>query len=372
MRILILSIEYPPMGGGASPLIHELNKQFIARGHQVTVVTMAHRDLPAQEIMDGVEVIRLKCFRSSTHISYFWEHIAFILAATRFLKSYLTRHPANFCFTHFLVPTGILARWLHASYNIPYVITAHGSDVPGYNPDRFYFIHRFTPPILRSIINHSKNIIAPSRFLKTLIHDISGIDNQKVIHIPSGIDTDVYLPGPKKPIILSTGRLLPRKGFQYLIEAVSDEAFPFEVHICGDGPIMKELQEKAKKSVTPIVFHGWIDNKSEKYRTLLSEAAIFSLVSAKENASTSLLEALAAGCAVITSDVSGCPESVGDAGICITPADVHALKSHLRNFAENPELITQFSQLGRERAIREFSWPSIAERYLALMSKNDH
>ena len=47
-------------------------------------------------------------------------------------------------------------------------------------------------------------------------------------------------------------------------------------------------------------------------------------------ASTSLMEALSAGCAVITSDISGCPETVGEAGICVPPADTPLLKVSIK------------------------------------------
>ncbi len=369
MRILILSIEYPPLGGGASPMIHEISKQYVLFGHEVSVITMAHGQLPLLENVEGVEVHRVHSYRAQSHISHFHEHLAYIYAARVYLKKLMRHQTFDVCHTHFLVPTGLLARWVKRKYRIPYIITSQGSDVPGYNPDRFQLLHKLTPPLIRSVIRESLCVVAPSKYLRSLIIKVSPADHARVFQIPSGIDTDFYIPGPKKPILLSTGRLLPRKGFQYLIEAVADEAFPFEVHICGDGPMMNELKEKAKQSATPVIFHGWLDNKSEAYRVLLSEATIFSLVSAKENASTSLMEALSAGCAVITSDVSGCPESVGDAGICVPPADVKALKAKLKVLIDNPDFKESLMRAGRERAIREFSWPAITRGYLALFEK---
>lgn len=369
MRILILSIEYPPLGGGASPMIHAISKQYAKQGHQVTAITMHFKDLPAHEVIDSVEIHRIKCMRSNKHISYFQEHVSFIYTARNFLKNYLKEHTIDICHAHFLVPTGLLARWLKRTYHIPYIITSQGSDVPGYNPDRFYFLHLFTPPSIRSVVHNSLYVVAPSRYLQSLIARITGQQPEKLIHIPSGIDPDYFVPAGKKPIILSTGRLLPRKGFQYLIEAVSDNALPFEVHICGDGPMMNELKEKAKRSLTPVIFHGWLDNNGETYKTLLAEASIFCLVSAKENASTSLMEALSSGCAVITSTVSGCPETVGDAGICVPPADVPALKQQLNYLVNNPDILRQHQQDGRARAIKEYAWSKIAQSYLNLFSK---
>ena len=370
MHLLILTIEYPPIGGGASPMIHELNKRFIRKGHQVSVVTMAIKGLDHHVIIEGVDIYHISCFRMHKHVSNVWEHMSYIRAAKVFLKSFLKENPVDFCFTHFILPTGILARWMWREFNIPYTITAHGSDIPGYNPDRFRFIHRFTPPLIRSIINSSVAIVTPSKYLSSLLIRMGQIDEHKIVHIPNGIDTDFYQPGDKKPILLSTGRLFERKGFQFLIDAVAEEQFPFEVHICGDGPMMSVLKEKKAKSKTPVVLHGWLDNKGEKYLTLLSEATYFVLVSAKENASLSLLEGLASGCVVITSNVSGCPETVGSAGICIPPADVNALRSTLKELIAHPEEVNRLRIDGRERAVRHFSWDAITDAYLSLIPES--
>lgn len=367
MRFLILSIEYPPIGGGASPVIHEINKEFVSRGHQVTVVTMAYKGLSAFEFIDGIEIHRVNSFRVHKHLSRVWEHVFYLAAARRALRKLISTHQFDFCFTHFVLPTGILATWLWKKYKLPYSLTSHGSDIPGFNPDRFRFMHRFTPALIRRIIQHASAVTTPSNYLRQLILDMGGMDEGKFRVIPNGVDTALYTPGNKKPIVVSTGRLLARKGFQHLIEAVAYESFPLEVHICGDGPMMASLREQAAESKTPIHFHGWLDNTSESYRNLLAEAKFFSLVSGKENASISLLEALSAGCVVITSNVSGCPESVGDAGICIAPRDVHALRDVLRQLMADDQMCRSYMEQSRQRAITHYSWPAIADQYLSLV-----
>jgi glycosyltransferase involved in cell wall biosynthesis len=369
MRILVLSIEYPPVGGGASPQSHEINLEYIRHGHSVTVVTMHTGSLPLREIKDGIEIIRVRCFRRHTHISYLWEHISFILASRTLLKKLLTENKFDVCHSHFILPTGLISKWVKKKFGIPYIISAHGSDVPGYNPDRFQHLHRMTHQLIKSIIQQSDYIVFPSQFLRSLLIEKFSAFEHKLIYIPSGIDTEYYAPANKKPILLSTGRILPRKGFQHLIHVVSGKAYPVEVHICGDGPYLAELKEKARGSKTPIIFHGWIDNKSEEYKTLLSEASIFSLVSGKENASTSLLEAMSSGCAIITSNVSGCPESVGEAGICIPPADEKALEEQIEKLIDHPEYQIQLMNAARMRALTHFAWPAIADRYIRLLSK---
>ncbi|MBK9982206.1 MAG: glycosyltransferase family 4 protein [Saprospiraceae bacterium] len=320
MRILVLTIEYPPLGGGASPMSHEINKNYVQRGHVVEVVTMSFKGLPDEEYVDGIHIHRVPCRRTQKHISYPLEHVSFILAARKFLKKYLHTHSFDVCHTHFIIPTGILARWMYKNYRIPFIITAHGSDVPGFNPDRFYLLHKISPPLIRSIVKWSSAIVVPSMYLSSLLKKVVIHSDSKIIHIPNGINTDYFVPGKKEKIIVSSGRLLERKGFHHLIEAVSPEDIGYNVHICGDGPMMSQLKALASKSKTPIIFHGWIDNRDELYKSILSQATFYCLVSSNENASVSLMEAMSSGCVVITSDVSGCPETVGSAGICIALA----------------------------------------------------
>jgi glycosyltransferase involved in cell wall biosynthesis len=364
---LVLTIEYPPLGGGASPMAHEINKNYIARGHQITVVTMPFNGLPGEEIVDDVQIFRVPCRRSKMHISYPPEHISFLFAARKFLKKYLPEHPQDVCHAHFIIPTGLLARWAKKKFNIPFIIKAHGSDVPGFNPDRFYFLHLLSPPLLRNIIKYSSGIVVPSLYLKSLLQKVTREEQAKVIHIPNGINTDYFVPAKKEKTIFSSGRLLERKGFQHLIEAVSKEDPGYTVHICGDGPMMDRLKHQAGKSKTPIVFHGWIDNRDELYKSLLAQATFYCLVSSNENASTSLMEAMSSGCVVITSDVSGCPETVSDTGICIQPGNSELLLEILKSLINDEALRSALMTAARQRAVEKYGWHAITDKYLELL-----
>lgn len=368
MKILVLTIEYPPLGGGASPMIHENNKIYVRQGHEVTVVTMAFKDLPLEEKTEGVHVLRIKCRRAQKHLSYPLEHLLFIIEAKQKLKKIFKSQSFDICHTHFIMPTGILARWVKRKFHVPYIITAHGSDVPGFNPHRFIFMHRFTPPLIRSIIESGSFVVIPSLYLAGLVEKVLNEGKEKIVHIPNGIDTNWFKPGLKKPIILSSGRLLERKGFQYLIQAVANEDIGYEVHIVGDGPMSAELKNLASFSKTKIVFHGWIDNRGDLYKTLLAEASIYCLVSTNENASISLVEALSAGCAIVTSDVSGCPETVGSAGICIPPQNPGILRTALKHIIADKEYRNNLMVKARERATEHFDSSAIAMKYIALLS----
>lgn len=360
----MLNYEFPPLGGGASPVSYEIAKGYVKLGHSVDVVTMGYKDLPRVEVKDGIRIYRLDCLRSKKEICRPHEMLSFLVAGRVFLAKHLKKHKYDVNHTHFIIPTGILALWAKKRFGIPYIISVHGSDVPGYNTDRFKFLHKFTRPLLIKICDNSKKVIALSDYLKGLIiKNIKPYNNLKLIKIPNGIYPDKFVPRKKKKIILSTGRLLPRKGFQYLIKSVSDKNYGYEVHIAGDGPMMPELKKLANSSKTKIVFHGWMDNKSKEYKELLETASIYVLASEKENASISLLEAMSAGCAVITTNISGCPETVGDAGIIIGPRDSTQIKQQVKSLIENSSHIKNLGKKARSRVLSNFRWDKIIGAY---------
>ena len=361
----MLNYEFPPLGGGASPVSYETAKGYVKLGHEVSVVTMSFRGLPEFEIKEGIKIYRIPCLRSNKEICRPWEQYTYIISAKRFLREHLKTNSYDINHTHFIIPTGVISLWLKKKYNLPYIITSHGSDVPGYNPDRFILLHKFTKPMIKKILKNAKVVTSPSKYLADLIKNQIGDYTIKVI--PNGIYPNKFQPKKKKRIILSTGRLLPRKGFQYLIEAVRDKNCGHVVHIAGDGPMMNELKEMAKKSKTKIVFHGWMNNNSKEYKHLLGTACIYVLASEKENASIALLEAMSAGCAVITTNVSGCPETVGDVGLVVEPKNENEIREIIGKLIKNPALIKKKGKLARERILKEYNWDNLIKEYLEVL-----
>ena len=368
MRILVLNYEYPPLGGGAAPVSQELAERMVSMGNTVEVVTMGFKDLPQSDTIKGVKIHRIQCWRSKINISHPWEQLSYLYQARKFLKKYLKENSFDVCHCHFLVPTGILAKWVKTNFKIPYIVTIHGSDVPGYNPHRFKFLHHFTGPIINGVIANSSMIASPSKYLKDLLQKKFDVANIKVI--PNGIDTEKYESKTKQNIILSTGRLLERKGFLDLVKAVRSFDHNYELHICGDGPLMPELKKYAIRSRMKIHLHGWLDNASPQYQNLLKSAKIFSLVSTHENASISILEAMINGCAVISSNTTGCKEMVEDIGITIPPNDIEALQKSLVELMENDEKTHALGNAGRSKVMKSYDWSTIVHDYLTTLSSS--
>jgi glycosyltransferase involved in cell wall biosynthesis len=332
---------------------------------EADVVTMSYRGLPSyEEIVPGLRVHRVRCWRSRKEICRPHELLSYIIPAFLKCRSLLRRNRYDVCHTHFLIPTGIVALLLKKLYRLDYVVTSHGSDVPGYNQDRFTLLHRFTRPLLKAVAQGADTIVVPSNYLGGLIkNNIDAGLGGKIVYIPNGIDSGGFVPGTKQKIILSTGRLLPRKGFQHLIRAVSRRDLGYELHICGDGPMMSELRHLALASKTEVVFHGWLDNAGNEYRRLLETAAIYCLVSSRENASVALLEAMSAGCAVITSNASGCTETIGDAGVTVEFGNTAQITEALELLTGDASRIASFGNMARRRAEDEFDWDKNIGQY---------
>jgi glycosyltransferase involved in cell wall biosynthesis len=322
---------------------------------------MAYDQLPENEVRDGVHIFRIDAGRKKPNMSYPREHLRFLKNGRKFLSKHLQAGSYDVVHCHFILSTGILAHWVKKKFGIPYIITSHGSDLPGFNPDRFQAIHLITPFFIRRILNRCQFVVSPSNYLGGLIEPHLK-DKNKLVIIPNGIEDDA-LPSAKADIILSTGRLLERKGFHTLVEAVRNIEIPYEVHICGDGPMMSHLKELALSSKTKIIFHGWMNNSSQEYQQLLAKARIYVLVSEFENASISLLEAMINSCAIITSNTSGCPETVGEIGICIEPNNSKSLEKAILSLINDADKTLQIGKQARKRATTNFSWTNIAEAY---------
>ena len=140
------------------------------------------------------------------------------------------------------------------------------------------------------------------------------------------------------------------------------------MHIAGDGPLRAELEALAKTVPAKVVFHGWLGNNSRELKDLYESSAIFCLPSERENASISLLEAMVARMAVVTSDVTGCPETIGDAGFVVPPRAPQAIRPVLERLMASETLTAEYADKARNRVIECFDWCKIAHQYMDLFN----
>lgn len=360
LRILVLNHEFPPVGGGASPVAFELCKELVKMGHEVDVVTMQYKKLPRFEVKAGINIYRTWALRKSADICHTHELATYFPGAVFKTFSLAKQKKYDVIHCHFIVPGAPLAWLVSKVRKIPFLITCHGTDVPGHNPERFKFVHKMIGPVWRKLAS-STMLVTPSGFLRRLVIENCPKANVKVI--PNGINLGNFQPLPKTKSILMCSRILGFKGFQYAIQAVKDIETDWQVNVIGEGPYLPELKKLAEGSKVKINFLGWLDKSDERFYKLFNESSIFVFPSEAENFPTVLLEAMAAGMAIITSNAGGCPEVVGDAALFVEPRSPMQIREKLEELIHSENLREKLGASARKR-VGEFSWSSIAQKYI--------
>lgn len=362
MKILMLNYEYPPVGGGGSPVTAQLCEHLVRLGHPTDVITMRYKNLPHTETRNGVRIFRTPSYRARPDLCRTHEMASYLLGARRPATALARQNHYDIIHAHFIIPTSPLAWYIRRQTGIPYLVTCHGSDVPGHNPQRFVAMHKLLMPCWKKLVRSTDALVSPSDSLRQKILAICPEAQVRLIH--NGIDVGGFRTDrPRHNTILLCSRLLAFKGFQYVIEAVKDLSLDWHVHIIGDGPYRDTLQSLAKDSKTPVTFHGWLDRDSAMFKDLYETSAIFILPSEAENFPTVLLEAMSAGLAIITTTAGGCPEVVGDAALLVAPRNPAEIRQKLLYLVENKSVRDDFSGKGQER-IRLFSWSTVAQRHV--------
>jgi glycosyltransferase involved in cell wall biosynthesis len=368
LNILKTSYEYPPLGGGGAKVVYGIATRLVARGNNVDLVTMGFRGLQATQNVDGVNVQRISKTRLRVSTCSFIEMLPYVLLAPLYLikqcraKRYLVNH------THFIFPGGVISYVVKRFTGLRYVITAHGSDVPNYNPNRFRLLHRLLRPMWRSIVADADLILCPSQSIEELVK--AAAPKARTHIIPNAIDIDKFKPRDKNPrSLLLVTRMFERKGVQYTLRALAQMPGQFDVNIVGDGPYLPTLKSLAKELGVDARFWGHVDNDSQELKDLYETAAIFVFTSEAENFPIVLLEAMIAGAAIVTSSGTGCAEVVAESGLLVPVRDPQAIKQAVMQLVQSPQLARELGSAARERVIARFSWDRVIDQHLEVYSR---
>jgi len=364
----MLSYEFPPIGGGGAKVVYGLSKKLVRLGHDVDLVTMGFHGLPRYEQVNGVNVHRVPSIRIRESVCSTPEMASYVFSAIPTVLRLVKRKRYHLNHTHFIFPDGLVSFILKKLTGLPYVITTHGSDVPGYNPNRFKLGHKLLSPLWRRITQDAEQIICPSESLKSLVLEHSS--DTKITLISNGIDVNKFQPdGNKQRRILLVSRMFERKGLQYFLRALEGLELEHEVNIVGDGPYLRTLQQMAAELRVRVRFWGWLENPSRELKELYETSNIFVFPSESENFPIVLLEAMAAGMAIITTKDTGCAEVVRDAALLVEPRNPVAIREALDRLIGNPDLCKELGRAARRRLENNFSWTAVAGQYTDLYKR---
>ncbi len=212
------------------------------------------------------------------------------------------------------------------------------------------------------------------------------IPEERVRVIRNGIDTAEYAPDsgtavlrghgidPERPYVIFVGRITRQKGVPVLLRAAAALDESAQLVLCAGAADTPELGAEVADLVSGLraARSGvtWIPEMLPKADIiqLLSHALAFACPSVYEPLGIVNLEAMACATAVVASRVGGIPEVVADGvtGLLVPPDDPAALAGALNALLRNPARAAAMGRAGRERAVAEFSWDTLAGQTAAL------
>jgi len=375
MNICLLNLDYKPFRTAGLTVYGELLADGLhAAGHQVTVVAARRQGAPPEEVIDGVRVVRVPIGRTD------W--VGFGFQSARKLRG-LTRTEC-FDVVHFLdvrfawafrgncVASLFESFWqrLHAKGNMPYYHSLLNLAW------RYTYFMLINWTLQRWAVAHPQMWIAASQAARDEFIQHYSIPPERIVVVPLGIDTQRYQPRDSsslrkklglegKRVVLYVGFTTPRKGLEYLGQALQELDPDCRLLIVGKWePGYRESFYRSLRPATRerILEAGYVPDDDLPFYYSLADVFVFP--SLLEGFGLPVAEAMACGTPVIAANTSSLPEVVGDAGVLVPAMDSAALADALRRLLGNDELRRTLGARGMQRARSIYSQAGMAARTL--------
>jgi starch synthase len=390
MRVDFVTKEYPPnIYGGAGVHISELVK--VLRGH-----------IQANVHAFGNPIIEPNTFGYSIPERFADQNSALQTIATN-LEMIPDISGADIVHSHtwYANFAGHLAGLLH---EIPHVITAHSLEpLRPWKREQLAGGYAVSSFIEQSAYEGAKKVIAVSNGMrKDILSSYPNLDPAKVEVIYNGIDSAKWAPTQNQDVldrygidstrrtVMFVGRITRQKGLSYFLQAARNLPEDVQLILAAGAPDTKEIQTEVEALVSGLSASRsgvtWIPEHlpQKELAALLTQTDLFVCPSIYEPLGIVNLEAMACGAAVIGTATGGIPEVIvdGQTGWLVeidqvsdgtgTPKDpdkfIHDWSEGMLGALDSGHL-EAFGDAGRQRAISEFSWESIATRTLELYQR---
>ncbi len=352
MRILMVPSSYAPVIGGVQAVVRGLAYGLKKEGQTVLVVTQKYpRRLACHEMVDGIEVRRMlflkpgALFLRKGRLDLLAASFFYYPVAISALSAIFRDFRPEIVNLHFAGAQAPFVLNMRRHFRFKLVVSLHGDDV-----EKFFDPLRADRNLedLTRLLNEADRITVCSGYLLRRLSEIapSAAEKTKVIH--NGIDLEQYRDSAgfnhSRPYIFSCGRLVPKKGFDLLLQAFARVSVNRNVDLilAGDGEQKAALQNMAHELgiKNKVIFYGKAE--SSELLQLLNGSEFVVVPSRQEPFGLVALEAMAAGKYVAATRVGGLPEFLEGTQNALVEASVEGLAKALSEALADP---------GRNRAV---------------------
>ncbi len=392
MRILSVTSSYPKFPGDTTaPFIEAITRGLVARGHTVDLVLPEHPQLrrPAEP---GVRFFPYhyapgprwalwgyaQSLESDVRVRKTMYGLVPLVAVglRRCISELVLTRRYDVALVHWVVPNAILVADALEAQRLPRVVSLHGSDV--FVAERSALVGLWTSRVLR----RSEFVTGCSGDLLARARRLGAVASRSRV-LAYGVDVRAFAPAAADPalraslgvredavLVLAVGRLVEKKGFRYLVEAAAQTP-RVHVLIAGEGDLRSELERLVRERRAPVTLLGNVARA--RLASLVASVDVVAVPSVVDSAGNvdglpnTLLEALAAGRAVVAARVAGIPDVVEHEGngVLVPPGDAGALGSALDRLARDESLRRRLGSRARAEAEANLTW----ERHASVLEE---
>ena len=389
--VVMVTTSYPRFpGDSVGTFMEPIAKHVAARGHEVHIVAPWHPRLTRGKVEDGVffhffkyaPVPALNVFGYAAGLRAdvalrraAWMAAPFAMTAGWFKALRVAqKRRATVMHGHWVVPGGVIAAAARPA--LPLVVSLHGSDV---------FVAERAPiarMAAREVLRRAGLVTACSSDLARRAITL-GAPADRVEVVPYGVDAARFKPAPAArdaararlgippgaPLLFAAGRLVRKKGFEYLIDALRN--VDAHLAIAGDGDLADELRARARTAGVADRVHFLGDLPQGAVGDWFAGADVAVAPSVRDDSGNvdglpnTVLEALASGTPLVSTPAGGITGVVDDGrtGVIVPQRDAGALAAALTGLLRDPRRRAGLGRAGRALVEARFGWEAAAARF---------
>ena len=368
MRVLMLAWEFPPGSvGGVAAHVDGLSHALAGAGHDVVVLTLAHRLAPLRSEEQGVRVLRAR-----TELPWLPEDD--LVARVASANHHLVQLSADLDGWR---PDVVHAHDWEVAWAADTLATLHGARLVAsfHTTERGRHAGRIPPGVAGEVhaveswlAHRASQVMASSRFMSNEVIVGFELPPERTHRIPNGIDPTWWSGGEhpaRESLVFTWGRVQYEKGFQVLARSVSllRSRLPgIQCVIGGRGSYLPELQSQIDiEGVSDLVqLPGFLPD--DRLREMVHRAGCVAIPSLYEPFGIVALEALAGGAPLIVARTGGLAELVDGtgAGLLFEPGNADQLASCIELVLRDDDLAAELRANAAELLAERYSWTAIA------------